>query len=124
MKKFVRVFLVAVVVALLGFDAYLMLNDTPGDTLSEVMTEAAQKWWAVAFCCSMLIPHWFFPRAKPIFGVRGAYMAAGSCVVACLANAVTIWLYGPLPWAMPIASFAGIGWGWANWSETYDDYQP
>jgi hypothetical protein len=50
------------IVVLVIFDAFMVANGKPGDTISEVITEAAHRWPVIAFAFGLLCGHLFWGK--------------------------------------------------------------
>lgn len=59
-KKNVVITIVAVVSAIIGWDIYLAADDTEGNTISNLVTEASEESPIIAFALGVLVGHWFW----------------------------------------------------------------
>lgn len=49
------------IIALLGLEAWTLVNDTKDDTISEVIQSYAKRWPILSVLAGILIGHWFWP---------------------------------------------------------------
>lgn len=61
----------ALVVALLGYEAYTLGNAAPGDTISEIVWSLSDRWQVVTFAFGLVAGHWFWPRPLGGASARG-----------------------------------------------------
>lgn len=54
--------ILAVIVVLLGWEAYALGNRTSGDTISEIVWQATRRWPIIAFLAGVLCGHFFWQR--------------------------------------------------------------
>jgi len=52
--------IVSTVAIWIGWDIYAICNGVPGDTISEIITEAGKRYQIIAVVWGMLGSHWFW----------------------------------------------------------------
>jgi hypothetical protein len=60
----VRLIWAALAVAVLGFEGYTVVTPEPGDTLSEQVWAASDRWSLVPLLAGLLAGHFFWPRKR------------------------------------------------------------
>jgi len=60
-----KILLVAVTVALIVYDFFVVMNTTPGDTISEVILAWALKVPVIAYGAGVLMGHLLWPVSRP-----------------------------------------------------------
>jgi uncharacterized membrane protein len=61
-KLITTIIMVATVVGLIGWDIYVAATPIRGDTISEIIRQAAYKHPMIPFTLGVLIGHWFWSR--------------------------------------------------------------
>jgi hypothetical protein len=60
----VKTFLVSLAAGAAAYELAALRNEAEGDTLSEVVWSASDRWPVVAFAAGMVAGHFFWPRVK------------------------------------------------------------
>jgi len=58
------IILISVVAGLIAWDIVVAANDTPGDTISEIVLKAARAVPALAFAIGVVCGHLFWPQRQ------------------------------------------------------------
>lgn len=58
-KRITAGVIIVSIVVLVGYDIIIIIESSPGDTISEILRDWAWKHPSVAFCLGVLCGHWF-----------------------------------------------------------------
>ena len=61
-KRITVAVLVLSVALLIGWDLVVICNETPGDTISEMLYSAARRWPIIPLCVGMILGHIFWAQ--------------------------------------------------------------
>lgn len=105
----------------IGWDVVVIFNETPDDTISELLYEASIRWFILPFIFGMSAAHFFFPRMVALNAKAGAFNAVLAIGVVGVLNALSVWLLPDysITWshALSIACLlVGAGYGHLFWS--------
>lgn len=86
---------VAAAIGLIAWDIIVLLNNTEGDTISNVIYDGSQYAAAIPYACGALCTHWFWPTRRHLLPIP--YMASILIAGATLVTAAG-WVLGHPEW--------------------------
>lgn len=121
-RKMTTLFIIAIgAVVWIGWDIIVAINDTPGDTISEIVLEFSIKWWILPWAFGVLIGHLFWPgnhlKYFTYWGSKFVLIISG--LVLLLLNALIIECtdFENDGYLSIIMVIVGILWGRALWPQ-------
>ena len=83
-KTITKFVMAATIVLVVGYDVWVYMEPTPGDTVSEILLAAAGTWSVLPFGFGVLAGHLFVPSGRDrdvVWLLRSAVLAAGVSLV-------------------------------------------
>lgn len=81
MKKVTKVLIILTAIILIGYDIYAAVEDTGGDTISEVMLAWAYKIPLLAYAFGVLGGHLFWPLKSTEYHLQRVLILGGTGVI-------------------------------------------
>lgn len=62
--KLTQLIIATIIVALLGYEGWTLVNNVPHDTISETIWQWAETTPVIGFFAGLLCGHWFWPKSN------------------------------------------------------------
>lgn len=116
-KIITKIIIIAVIVGLVIYDIVILVEPTPGDTISAICLGWARRWWIFPLSFGVLMGHLFIPWKHPEKWKRVTIpILIGLGIISIVLNIVLSWtLISVIPLMAGIALGAGL------WPQMKDD---